>query len=147
MLKRPLKMFRFARKLEAEKEMLLSWTDSLIQDLDKLCAALARNGLSAQTEIENQKKAIDLLMSQKKVLEDTIEELKKKQNELRAENVRLKDLFEKIRDRMTTTAGVDAIRMERIRQIEKEGWTEEYDDQLRGEELSNAAVCYAFLPR
>jgi hypothetical protein len=39
--------------------------------------------------------------------------------------------------------GIELIAAERKRQIEKEGWTAEHDDQLCKEELAKAAVCYA----
>lgn len=38
--------------------------------------------------------------------------------------------------------GITLIAQERQRQIEKEGWTPEHDDEHRGGELSRAAVCY-----
>ena len=39
--------------------------------------------------------------------------------------------------------GTDLIVAERRRQIEKEGWTAEHDDEHDGGELAWAAVCYA----
>lgn len=39
--------------------------------------------------------------------------------------------------------GVALIAAERKRQIEKEGWTQEHDDQHNNEALALAAVCYA----
>lgn len=40
-------------------------------------------------------------------------------------------------------SGVDAILRERLRQVEKEGWTPEHDDEHDKGELAQAAVCYA----
>ena len=39
--------------------------------------------------------------------------------------------------------GIDYIAKERQRQIEKEGWTPEHDDEHIFEELAQAAACYA----
>jgi len=39
--------------------------------------------------------------------------------------------------------GIERIAAERKRQIEKEGWTSEHDEQHREEELALAAACYA----
>jgi hypothetical protein len=38
--------------------------------------------------------------------------------------------------------GIELIAAERKRQIEKEGWTAEHDEQHREEELALAAACY-----
>lgn len=40
-------------------------------------------------------------------------------------------------------SGIDLIAAERHRQIDKEGWTPEHDDEHEGEELALAAACYA----
>lgn len=40
------------------------------------------------------------------------------------------------------SAGAAYIMAERNRQIEKEGWTPEHDDQWKDGELSRAAICY-----
>lgn len=42
--------------------------------------------------------------------------------------------------------GIERIAAERARQVEKEGWTPEHDDEHRPEELELAAVCYATPP-
>jgi hypothetical protein len=52
-----------------------------------------------------------------------------------------------IRDLLSSTRppSTDALRdvaAERQRQIEREGWTPEHDDQHNGGELSEAAICY-----
>jgi hypothetical protein len=39
--------------------------------------------------------------------------------------------------------GLELIAKERKRQIEKEGWTPDHDDEHEGEELARAAACYA----
>jgi hypothetical protein len=39
--------------------------------------------------------------------------------------------------------GIEIITEERQRQIEKEGWTPEHDDEYVNDELSSAAACYA----
>ncbi|HEX2868782.1 MAG TPA: hypothetical protein VHO03_17205 [Ignavibacteriales bacterium] len=39
--------------------------------------------------------------------------------------------------------GIELIAEERQRQIEKEGWTPEHDDQHEGDELAFAAACYS----
>lgn len=39
--------------------------------------------------------------------------------------------------------GSELITEERQRQIEKEGWTSEHDDEHEGGELAYAAICYA----
>lgn len=39
--------------------------------------------------------------------------------------------------------GTELIEEERLRQVEKEGWTSEHDDKHTEEELAAAAVCYA----
>lgn len=39
--------------------------------------------------------------------------------------------------------GIELIAEERQRQIEKEGWSAEHDDQHENEELAKAAACYA----
>lgn len=39
--------------------------------------------------------------------------------------------------------GIDIIAAERQRQIEKEGWTKEHDDEHKKGELAEAAACYA----
>jgi len=39
--------------------------------------------------------------------------------------------------------GVDAIRLERQRQIDEEGWTPEHDDQHHKGQMAIAAACYA----
>jgi len=77
-------------------------------------------------------RVINLLTEARDVLGETVATLKK-------ENEQLK---EKLRVG-TTTAGIEAIRRERIRQIEVEGWTSEYADQWRDGELASAAVIYA----
>lgn len=41
------------------------------------------------------------------------------------------------------TEGTERIAAERQRQIEKEGWTPEHDDEHDGGELALAAVCFA----
>jgi hypothetical protein len=43
------------------------------------------------------------------------------------------------------THGSEAITVERDRQITKEGWTPEHDDQHEGGELAEAAACYALV--
>ncbi|MFV0348332.1 MAG: hypothetical protein ACK5JO_07070 [Halodesulfovibrio sp.] len=43
--------------------------------------------------------------------------------------------------------GIELIAAERARQIEKEGWTPEHDDQHEPEELELAAACYAMPPK
>jgi len=40
-------------------------------------------------------------------------------------------------------SGIERIAAERKRQIEKEGWTPEHDDQHDNHEMALAAVCYA----
>ncbi len=42
-------------------------------------------------------------------------------------------------------SGIDRIAAERKRQIEKEGWSAEHDDQHRLGQLAQAATCYAAL--
>lgn len=42
----------------------------------------------------------------------------------------------------TASSGVDAIAAERQRQIEKEGWTLEHDDEHNNDDLIQAAACY-----
>lgn len=42
--------------------------------------------------------------------------------------------------------GIELIAVERQRQVEKEGWTPEHDDEHDDDSLTFAAVCYA-LPR
>ena len=39
--------------------------------------------------------------------------------------------------------GIKLITEERIRQIEKEGWSKEHDAELSDNCLANAAICYA----
>lgn len=41
--------------------------------------------------------------------------------------------------------GAELIAVERERQIYDEGWTQEHDDEHRGGELSQAAICYAYI--
>ena len=43
--------------------------------------------------------------------------------------------------------GIERISAERQRQIEKEGWTPEHDDEHREGELARAAACYALPPK
>jgi hypothetical protein len=43
----------------------------------------------------------------------------------------------------TVSKGAIRIAAERTRQIEKEGWTAEHDDQWKGGSLAYAAICYA----
>ena len=43
-------------------------------------------------------------------------------------------------------AGAELIAAERQRQIGKEGWTPEHDDEHTGGELAQAAACYAWPP-
>lgn len=40
-------------------------------------------------------------------------------------------------------SGIDLIAAERTRQVEKEGWTPEHDDEHDDESLALAAICYA----
>ncbi len=42
--------------------------------------------------------------------------------------------------------GIERIAAERLRQIEKEGWTPEHDDEHCPEDLEIAAACYAMPP-
>lgn len=42
--------------------------------------------------------------------------------------------------------GIERIAAERLRQIEKEGWTPEHDDEHDPEDLEMAAACYAMPP-
>lgn len=42
--------------------------------------------------------------------------------------------------------GVTAIAVERIRQMQEEGWTSDHDDQWKNGELAIAAACYAVYP-
>jgi hypothetical protein len=43
--------------------------------------------------------------------------------------------------------GIELIAAERMRQIEKEGWTAEHDDQWKNGELAEAAATYAIHPQ
>ena len=45
------------------------------------------------------------------------------------------------------TRGVEMIDAERRRQIIKEGWTQEHDDEHQTGEMAMAAACYAVYPR
>ena len=45
----------------------------------------------------------------------------------------------------TTETGIERIAAERKRQIEKEGWTPEHDDEHADGSLRRAAICYAKL--
>lgn len=42
--------------------------------------------------------------------------------------------------------GIELIAEERLRQVEKEGWTFEHDEQHNCGELADAASCYALTP-
>lgn len=42
-----------------------------------------------------------------------------------------------------TSEGVRRIAAERQRQIEQEGWNASHDDRHRGDQMANAAACYA----
>ena len=42
--------------------------------------------------------------------------------------------------------GIEMIAAERQRQVEKEGWTPEHDDQHVNGEMATAAACYAMVP-
>lgn len=44
---------------------------------------------------------------------------------------------------MNSKTGIELIAEERKRQIEKEGWSPEHDDQHKNGELAQAAACYA----
>jgi len=61
---------------------------------------------------------------------------------LRSDQEMVNNLIEEL-STIKTTAGIDLIASERIRQIEKEGWTAEHDDQHMDDELALAAACYA----
>ncbi len=43
--------------------------------------------------------------------------------------------------------GIERIAAERLRQIEKKGWTPEHDDEHDPEDLEMAAACYAIMLR
>lgn len=49
------------------------------------------------------------------------------------------------RVRATASLAILAIAIERARQVEQEGWTEEHDDEHAGGELGNAAAAYLVL--
>ena len=53
------------------------------------------------------------------------------------------DLIESLATDADAITGVKLIAAERQRQIEKEGWTPEHDDQHENGELALAAACYA----
>jgi len=99
-----------------------------------------------QGEDEDYSKVIDLLTEARDILGESV-------GELRAENKWLKGKCDvcgyaasgrtgDIEERFTT-AGVEAIRRERVRQIDVKGWDEEHDDKYSGGQLTRAAVCYA----
>lgn len=44
---------------------------------------------------------------------------------------------------MNMKTGIELIAEERLRQVEKEGWTPEHDSQHTEGELADAAACYA----
>ena len=48
-----------------------------------------------------------------------------------------------VKQEMLTMSGAEAIAAERQRQIEREGWTPEHDDEHTDCSLSAAAACYA----
>lgn len=47
---------------------------------------------------------------------------------------------------MNNLSGVELIAAERKRQVEEEGWTPEHDAEHVGNELAQAAACYAWPP-
>jgi hypothetical protein len=46
-----------------------------------------------------------------------------------------------------TSLALEEILVERLRQINSEGWSEEHDDEHREGELAMAAACYATWPK
>ncbi len=53
------------------------------------------------------------------------------------------NIFEAMKGRLSSSPAASDVLAERQRQIEVEGWTAEFDDGYRDNELARAAACYA----